>query len=213
MNPLNSNYKRMVGEYPSFSQAGQDLFVRAMLNFKLHGIYVDIGGSDPIVASNTFILEDSYCWKGVSFDIDPVMVGLFRESRKNACILADATIFDYAEYFKANEYPRQLDYLSIDIDPAEATYKALLRLPLQEYRFSVITYEHDNYTTGPRMMNESRKYLHELGYQRVISNVLTRGRDFEDWYVDPTVIGRSIFEPYLAQNIESLDFLSQNLLK
>ena len=47
--------------------------------------------------------------------------------------------------FLRKNYPKQIDYLSLDIDPSEATLAALKKLPLDEYRFSVITYETEVY--------------------------------------------------------------------
>ena len=71
-----------------------------------------------------------------NFDnIDPILVEDFRAVRKNPCLVADATIFDYMNYFAENKFPKQIDYLSLDVDPAGITYQALQRLPLKDYRF------------------------------------------------------------------------------
>lgn len=196
---------RVIEGHPSYSQAHQDLFVRMMLKFKTAGIYVEIGASEPKQSNNTYILERDFDWKGFSVEIDPVLVKDFTSVRSNPCILADATEFDYARYFAENKYPKQIDYLSLDIDPAEVTYKALERLPLSEYRFSVITYEHDSYVSGPDIMKRSREYLESFGYVRVVTNVLCCGRDFEDWYVDPGVVSAEIYQKFMSENIECAD--------
>ena len=38
----------------NYSQALQDMFVLTMLNGKKDGVYVEIGGSDPININNTY---------------------------------------------------------------------------------------------------------------------------------------------------------------
>jgi hypothetical protein len=196
---------RTIEGHSSYSQAHQDLFVRAMLGFKTGGSYVEIGASEPKQSNNTFILERDFRWSGISFDIDPFVVEAFRAVRVNPCLVADGTTFDYLNYFMENKFPKQIDYLSLDIDPAEITYKGLQRLPLSDYRFSVITYEHDKYISGTECMKKSRDYLESFGYLRVVSNVLCCDKDFEDWYVDPKVVSAQIYEPYVSERIECAD--------
>ena len=96
-----------------------------------------------------------------------------------------------------NKYPAQIDYLSLDIEPANQTLAVLKKLPLDKYRFSVITYEHDRYVSGTKYMDESRKIFESFGYVRVVSNVLWEGRDFEDWYIDPNVVSSDVFKKYI----------------
>ena len=139
---------------------------------------------------------------GCSLEIDSDLTLEFNRVRRNKCICADATEFDFKQYFLDNQYPSRIDYLSLDIDPASVTFAALKNLPLSDYRFSVITYEHDNYTSGPEFMLESRKLLESFGYKRVISNVLSCGRDFEDWYVDPSYITSDKYEALVSTKIE-----------
>ena len=67
---------------------------------------------------------------------------------------------------------------------------AVLKLLPTTTRFSVITFEYE--IPGSFVQQESRRYLTELGYEMVINNV----GDFEDWYVDNTVITRAIIDKY-----------------
>jgi len=196
---------RKIGGVFSYSQAHQDLFVRKMLDFKKGGYYLEIGAAEPKQSNNTYILENEEDWIGLSFDIDQTLVNEFNKQRKNPCVCADATTFDLEKALKNNNFPNQIDYLSLDIDPAEVTYKALENIPHNEFRFSVITYEHDCYTSGSEHMLMSRKFLESLGYVRVVSNVMVCGRDFEDWYVDPNVIPEAVFKPFISSNIECRD--------
>lgn len=193
---------RRICGYETYSQAHQDLFVRLMLDHKVGGFYCEIGGSEPKQSNNTYILERDLAWSGFSLECDSTLVKQFNLVRRNPCILADATTFDYRDYLEKNKYPKQIDYLSIDIDPAETTYEALERVLLLDNRFSVITYEHDFYASGPEMMKQSRSLLAEHGYVRVVSNVLCCGRDFEDWYIDPAIVKAERYQPFLSQNIE-----------
>ena len=98
-------------------------------------------------------------WAGVSFEYDADKVLFFNTIRRNKCICADATTFDYKFLFEERNYPKQIDYLQLDIDPAEGTLNALKTLPLDEYRFSVITYETDVYSSGADIQDEQIKIL------------------------------------------------------
>ena len=193
----------------TYSQAHQDLFVREMLGFKKNGHYLEIGAAEPKQSNNTYILELEESWAGLSFDISSELVKEFNDQRKNPCICADATTFDFKKTLVDNGFPRQIDYLSLDIDPAGVTYDALENIPHKDFRFSVITYEHDCYTSGSQYMLKSRRFLESLGYVRVVSNVKVCGRDFEDWYVDPNVISKDIYAPFISENIECEDIFNK----
>jgi FkbM family methyltransferase len=49
----------------SKSQIGQDLFVLSELGFKKGGFFVEFGASDGIKASNTYLLERKFEWRGI----------------------------------------------------------------------------------------------------------------------------------------------------
>jgi hypothetical protein len=206
-------YKRQLcGKY-SFSQAYQDLFVRVMTNFKTEGSYVEIGAGHPVEANNTYILERDLQWVGVSLEVNPDLCSAFSGVRRNPCFQGDATNVDFESIFVSNNLPRQIDYLSLDIEPASVTLQALKNLPLKTFRFSVITYEHDFYTDGPNAMHEAREILSNFNYKRVASNVKSFGRDFEDWYVDPNIIGETTYSPFLSQGKECEELFACLALK
>jgi FkbM family methyltransferase len=49
----------------SYSQLGQDLWILEQTQYKKHGFFLDIGASDGIKISNTYLLEKEYSWDGV----------------------------------------------------------------------------------------------------------------------------------------------------
>jgi len=184
------NYRRIIKGNHYYSQACQDLFVLIMNEFKNDGYYLEIGAGDPIESSNTFLLENEFNWKGCSIEYNQHLNERFNEIRRNKSIMADATKINYAEILESSGFPRNIQYLSLDIDPAENTYKALLKIPFDKYKFNVITYEHDKYTSGIEYMKKSREYLKSKGYHLLSENVHVFGRDFEDWYLHPELINQ-----------------------
>lgn len=170
----------------SRSLDGQETFVINVLKEKKQGYFVEIGSNHPFIANNTSLLESRYDWSGVALDVDKDFVDEYNRSRKTKCLHADAMSFDYLTYFKDNNFPKQIDYLQIDIDdtPRHANLKALIQLPLAEYRFSVITFEHAvvNDYTLQELRQAQRTVLSSYGYQLVVQG------DAEDWWVDPTAV-------------------------
>ena len=189
----------------NYSQAYQDLFVLSMLDGKTNGRYVEIGGYDAKIFSNTFILESIFNWKGFSVEIDKTRCGNFNNDRdrQNRCYLADATKFDYIGAMLSENWKDRIDYLSVDCEPSYNTLKSLLQFPLDRYRCSVITFEHDFYADGSDILNKSREYLTDKGYQLVCSNVCNVANPFEDWWIDPQVVSEEIWKPFVCSNMEA----------
>jgi hypothetical protein len=194
----------------NYSQAFQDMFALSILDGKKDGTYVEIGGDHGVIISNTYLLETQFNWNGVSFEIDPEKVNGYNSIRENKCICADALTFDYTKLFEEKKFPKQIDYLQVDIEPAWQTLNALKALPLDEYRFSVITYETDAYKDGPDFADESRKILASYGYELIVKNVSNQGNPFEDWYVDPTVVDKKLIEMFKTKT--SLGIESNKIL-
>ena len=183
----------------NYSQAFQDMFVLSILDGKKNGTYVEIGGDHGVIISNTYLLETEFDWNGVSFEIDQSKVDGYNSIRDNKCICADAIQFDYKKFFKENNYPKQIDYLQVDIEPAWQTLNALKALPLDEYRFSAITYETDLYKDGPDAGEEAMEILLGHGYELVVRNVANQNNPYEDWYVDPTVVDPEIVKLFVQK--------------
>lgn len=181
----------------NYSQAFQDMFALSILNGKKNGTYVEIGGDHAVIISNTYLLETEFGWKGVSFEIDQEKVDGYNSLRENKCLCADATTYDYKSLFAERNFPKQIDYLQVDIEPAWQTLNALKALPLDDYRFSVITYETDLYKDGPDAGEEAMEILTSKGYQLVARNVANQNNPYEDWYVDPTAVDVEIVNKFL----------------
>jgi hypothetical protein len=184
----------------NYSQAYQDMFVLSILDGKRNGTYVEIGGDHPVIISNSYLLETEFDWKGISFEIDETKIDEYNALRKNKCICADATTFDYKSLFKEKGFPKQIDYLQVDIEPAWQTLNALNALPLDDYRFSVITYETDIYKDGPDAGEEAMEILLSKGYELVVRNVANQNNPYEDWYVDPNVVDIEIVEKFIQKS-------------
>ena len=180
----------------NYSQAFQDIFVLSMLSGKKNGTYVEIGGDHPLVINNSYLLESEFGWRGISFEIIQTAVNFYNSLRKNPCLCEDATTADYKKIFEDNNLPKQIDYLQVDIEPAQQTLNALLQLPHDDYRFSVITYESDIYRDGPDCQEEAMKFLESHGYELVVRNVANEGNPYEDWYVDPQIVDAGIISKF-----------------
>lgn len=187
--------------YKEFSD--QEQFVLDLLDNKKGGYYVELGAFHSKNGSNTYRLENEFGWTGVSFEIVPEWHKEISENRKNPCILGDATKFDYVKYFEENNFPEQIDYLQVDIDsgykldgrPNGNPYLSLhglIAIPLNKYRFSIITFEHDAnmYWRNSAMRDVQREILDSLGYSLVVRQM------HEDWWVDPNVIDLEKYRPF-----------------
>lgn len=54
----------------SYSQFNQDIKVLSYYNNKQNGYFLEIGGGDGILESNTYLLETKYKWSGIC--VEPV---------------------------------------------------------------------------------------------------------------------------------------------
>ena len=191
----------------NYSQALQDIFVLTMLNGKENGTYVEIGGAHPININNTYLLEKTFGWSGISFEINQDLAKFYNTKRNNKCICTDATQVNYSEVFEDNNLPNQIDYLQIDIDPSFQSLASLKKIDLKNYRFSVITFETDAYQGSTAVLEQSRSILQGNGYQLVASNVKNCGHAFEDWYVDPNTVTTDMWIALQSDNMESTQIL------
>lgn len=180
-----------------------DAFALDILDYKRDGYYVEMGSADPINGNTTYKMESEYGWKGVGFELDEVHAEHYNSQRKNPCVVADATKFNYLKYFEENNFPKQIDYLQIDIEspidqggrpshPIGQPLNGLISLPLTQYRFTVICFEHEFmlHYKNASLRDAQREILNNLGYSLVVK------LGHEDWWVDSTVIPYSLYKYY-----------------
>jgi hypothetical protein len=147
-------------------------------------------------------LEKDYDWSGVSFEIVDSMREEFNFNRKNPC-MGNALSFNYINYFEKNNFPKQIDYLQLDIDAGYDIYgrpvgnshwtlHGLLAIPLNIYRFTLITFEHDAnmYWKNISIRDAQREILDSFGYSLVHRSY------HEDWWVDPNIIDLEQYRKY-----------------
>lgn len=178
----------------NYSEAFQDMFVLTMLEGKKNGTYVELGSGFPFYGNNTYLLEQEYEWKGLSIDIEAESIERYFRDRNNLALRRDALSIDYASLFEETKMPKIIDYLQLDCDPPKVTYDILLKVPFDEYKFAVITYEHDHYNDETKSYKKkSRDYLLSKGYELVVTNVAPKeDKDYEDWYVHPDLVNRNV---------------------
>jgi len=174
----------------SRSQSFQDKFAYSILGE--NSTYLEIGARWPIKMSNTYELEVSHNWKGISLELD-VQVKPFWDStpeRKNKIYWNDALTFDYRDAILNNNLPLRLGYLSCDIEPPYNTFSALKRVIEQGITFDCITFEHDLYSYKEKNFCElATEYLILHGYKVAVRNVThvdKKGIEnhYETWYVN-----------------------------
>lgn len=188
------------------ADAKQDQFVSTILQNKTNGTYLDIGSCHPIGSNNTYHLESQLKWRGTCIEINPeYSENLYKTIRPNTRYI-NSNVFqvDLIELFNCY-YPSQIDYLSLDVD--EKSVDVLKLLPLHDYRFNIITIEHDFYLYGDKYRKQQRDILVDNGYYLLFGNVLVEqggfeGKicPFEDWYVDGNLLPAS--DLYMLQSTD-----------
>ena len=183
----------------NYSQSLQDIFTLSVLDGKRNGTYLEIGGDDGIGINNTYLLESQYDWTGLAFEWLEPGWNKYVSKRKNPCLCADATKADYAKLFVEYNFPNQIDFLQVDIEPAQQTLDALKAIPHNKYRFSVICFETAIYLgQDVHVQQEQIDLLQSLGYVMIAKNISNVGNDpFEDWWVDPTAVDMDRLTPYI----------------
>lgn len=214
---MNKHYNNWVGTLryevghainETFSQAYQDIFVLSVLNGKTNGSYLEIGCNVPDYTNNTYLLSKTFNWTGVSIDCIDILKGAWAEQRsKDTFIVCDALTVDYKQILDTNYGGQKIiDYLQCDIEPPSYTLTALKRLPHDEYRFKVITFETDAYTgaEGVRVREDSRKFLSDLKYELIVGDAMVDGGNpYEDWWVAPELVDMTVANSIKQQAVHT----------
>jgi hypothetical protein len=152
----------------TYSQIGQDLFT--LLCHPNPGVFLDIGCNSPSFQSNSRLLLERG-WGGTGIDLGDYSAE-WRAFPKMEFIQSDIL----QAFFEVWDEPV---HLSIDVD--EYSFVALFRVMDAGCRPGSITIEHDAYRFGDCLRGPQRRFLEDLGYVRVASDL----HRFEDWWADP----------------------------
>jgi len=190
-----------LNQIETYSQASQDIFVTNVLKHKKNGYFLEIGTNDPIIGNNSYILEKKYNFKGVLVEYEKQYEESYKKYRKNSIyIIDDARKIDYKNTLEINEFPKNIDYLQIDLDvDNKSTLETLLLFDetiFDTYKFATITFEHDFYRGDFFNTRQiSREIFKKRGYCLVFPDICTdQGcvgtgwQPFEDWYVHPDLV-------------------------
>jgi hypothetical protein len=187
-----------------FSQCWQDVFAFNICGNA--GTYIEIGASTPIKNSNTYTLETYANYKGFSLELDKSRCYdlWIASERKNKVYWDNALTFDYTSATIENNLSKHINYLSCDIDPPENTFNALKRIIDQDFKFDVITFEHDNYNSSIDYDSLSMKFLLDRGYNVAVTGVYYKNPNFkfETWYVNSNIpFEEQPFDQWKTNNI------------
>jgi FkbM family methyltransferase len=68
------------------SQYGQDCFVMEVLGGMRNGFFLDSGAADGVDASNTYLLESTFGWKGICVEPNASLFAQLQINRRCACL-------------------------------------------------------------------------------------------------------------------------------
>lgn len=194
-----------------YGQSGQDKFVLKCLNNKKNGTFLEIGTNNPIIINNTYLLESQYNWKGLMIEYDNVYSQLYDLYRQSPYIIQDARTINYINEFEKHNFPKNIDYLQIDLEVSNKstleTLEILNNTVMNTYKFAVITFEHD-ICSGDHFNTRtlSREIFNSRGYIRVFSDVNnwnpgdTQEYPYEDWYVHPELVDMTYINQIKNEN-------------
>ncbi len=182
----------------NYSETWQDIFVLTALNGKREGTFLEIGSSFPIFASNTFLLETEFGWKGISLDNQKKFTQKHLLNRDNFAFSFDALQVDYARLIADCGMILNVDYLQIDCGDPKTSLRVLSRVLDAGVRFKVLTFSHDFYQdTNSEVKEKSRKLLTKAGYTLFITNVSHKQEDdYEDWWVDSESVSEDFYKTF-----------------
>jgi FkbM family methyltransferase len=190
----------------SYNQAGQEVWVREILNNKNNGFFVDVGAYDGVESSNTYFLEKELLWDGLCIEANPNFYANLIKNR--SCKTTNKAVMPYSGFcvFNGiNTYPSQngsaynsvscdlldsiltlakcpssIDYMSLDIEGHE--YNVLASFPFSKWDVNLFTIEHNSYLVGPTQKNLIYHLMSSKGYTRVVEDVKCPTGPYEDWY-------------------------------
>ena len=158
-----------------YSQSNQDKWVVEFLKFKKNGYFIELGAYDGIQTSNTYYMEKNLGWEGLCVEANPRVYESLIKNRtsKNInvalnnyvgeCFFTNDKITTTGirvscntldNILKENNCPKDIDYLSIDIEGYE--YIVLKDFNFKEWNIGLMTVEHNLYCDGNDRKNKLR---------------------------------------------------------
>jgi hypothetical protein len=95
----------------TYSQLEQDLNVLKFYNNKKNGYFIEIGASDGINLSNTYLLETQYGWKGICVEPLPSKTEVLKKNRPNS-VCIDKAVFNKTGLILSFDVANNADVLS-----------------------------------------------------------------------------------------------------
>jgi hypothetical protein len=182
----------------SNSQASQDVFAAHINQYSTNGYFLDLGCNEPVKYNNTALLEQMG-WSGILVDYDPNLVNLCSQKRASPAICADLTKENICDILNQNNAPNIIDYISLDLDHG-ASLTCLESFNFKSYKVRCITFEHDAYTGDEHMRTKSREIFKHNGLKLICKDVkVLDNKEFEDWYIDPTMVDESVYSPIICE--------------
>ena len=171
----------------NYSQVWQDIFALVVCDAKIDGTFLEVGGAQPFIGNNTWLLEEGYNWSGLSIELEHDLAVQWEGVRPNTKMFeADAMTFDYVKAVDDLGLPREMDYLSFDLEPPHNTLEALKNFPFDKLQFKCVTYEHDLYRQWGDVYGH-REIFEKYGYDRVGTDIKNGVCTMEEWYVHTSV--------------------------
>lgn len=171
-----------------YGQIGQDKFVVDVLRGKRNGTFLDVGCHEARNLSNTWYLEKELGWRGIAIDCDPAWMGQWATERPGSVfVLGDACAMNYAALLEAQHIAGPLDYLSLDLEPPEATWRCLQHVLSFPIKSRAVTFETDYYRYQ-ESREPSRELMKSHGYVLVQPGVTGMFGEQDDFYVHQSVL-------------------------
>lgn len=184
-------------------QEGQDKVTLGLLKNKRNGTFVELGGSNGVTSSNSYVLEKKYGWTGLCIEANK---RFFKHLEKNRnCKTVNAVVADEAKdvFFNNNgaeggidvsgeamhakplsqilteqDMPKIIDFLSLDVEGYEED--VLYNFPFDRFKFRVITIE--------RPSDKLHDKLLETGYVLHAELRQPNGLPLDNLYIYPDLI-------------------------
>ena len=187
----------------TYSQFKQDLDVIEYLKHKKNGYFIDIGATNGIDISNTYLLEKKYNWNGICIEPQDSYYNKLIKNRK--CHTDNSLVFSEAgkelNFSEAGDLGGITDYIDISkqtkkttdtlnnilikynapryidymsLDTEGSELEILKGIDFDKYKFGIMNIEHNN--VEPRRTN-IRKFLENKGYK------FYKEKDVDDFYI------------------------------